>query len=566
MPCAVSTATLEGGAVFNSGTGLYNVNGPTKAALASPNCAALNSGDKVGTLVSSGTTAGYNAGAGFDLATGLGSLNIANVVNAWTSQIGTMPSTVTVAPQPNSITPDTPLQVNISVAGASGTPTGNVSLSSGSYLTSGTLSNGSASITIPGNSLTGTGNQFIAKLTASYGGDPTYAQSSGSANVTVTKRIPTVTVVPATLSTNSNLPLNVTVNVSGAGTIPTGTVTLSASGTTFSSGKNLSNGTIAFTIPANTFTASGNVTISASYSGDITYTPATGSATVAVTSVPVLTPTITVTPTPASIATGQTLNATVSVSGSGVTPTGIVTLSATGTSSTANATLSNGSAAFTIPPNTLSAGNVTVTVSYSGDSNYSSGVKTFAVTVTQSTFLLSATTPSSVKQGSPATSTITGSTPTPNTFYTGNVTLSSCTITSAPNNASFLPGCGVSGSISFNNGTPTGSATAMVTTTASAELVYPRFGNGRGLLGFSGGSVLAFLVILGISARDRRRWRTIIGMLMLLVTLSTLSACVAKTSSSSSGTTTGTYTFTVTGTGDDPAATKASTTFTVTVN
>ena len=106
----------------------------------------------------------------------------------------------------------------------------------------------------------------------------------------------------------------------------------------------------------------------------------------------------------------------------------------------------------------------------------------------------------------------------------------------------------------------------MVTTTASAELVYPRFGNGRGLLGFSGGSVLAFLVILGISARDRRRWRTIIGMLMLLVTLSTLSACVAKTSSSSSGTTTGTYTFTVTGTGDDPAATKASTTFTVTVN
>jgi hypothetical protein len=43
----------------------------------SPNCQVIHSGDEVGTLE------GYKTATGFDLATGLGSLNVANVVNAW---------------------------------------------------------------------------------------------------------------------------------------------------------------------------------------------------------------------------------------------------------------------------------------------------------------------------------------------------------------------------------------------------------------------------------------------------------------------------------------------------
>jgi len=43
----------------------------------SPNCQVIHSGDNIGTLE------GFTATAGFDLATGLGSLNVANVVNAW---------------------------------------------------------------------------------------------------------------------------------------------------------------------------------------------------------------------------------------------------------------------------------------------------------------------------------------------------------------------------------------------------------------------------------------------------------------------------------------------------
>jgi subtilase family serine protease len=184
MPCAVSTQTVEGGAVYNSGSGLYNVNGPTAAALASPNCAALNSGDKVGTLVSSGTTPGYNAGAGFDLATGLGSMNIANVVTAWTgtSLIGTTPSTVTVTPASNTVESDLPLSVPVTVSGSSGTPVGSVSLSAGNYSGSGVLSSGAYTFTVPAGSFTSGGTQTIS---ATYNGDSTYAVSTGSASVTV---------------------------------------------------------------------------------------------------------------------------------------------------------------------------------------------------------------------------------------------------------------------------------------------------------------------------------------------------------------------------------------------
>ena len=50
---------------------------PCDATDSSPNCSVIHSGDEIGVL------SGYNAVEGFDLATGLGSLNVANVVKAW---------------------------------------------------------------------------------------------------------------------------------------------------------------------------------------------------------------------------------------------------------------------------------------------------------------------------------------------------------------------------------------------------------------------------------------------------------------------------------------------------
>jgi subtilase family serine protease len=54
----------------------------------SPNCQVINSYEGTDDMV--GTLEGYSAGRGFDLATGLGSLNVSNVVNAW--PISTVPA------------------------------------------------------------------------------------------------------------------------------------------------------------------------------------------------------------------------------------------------------------------------------------------------------------------------------------------------------------------------------------------------------------------------------------------------------------------------------------------
>jgi hypothetical protein len=183
MPCAVSTSTIEGGAAYNSNTGSF-VAGTTYSALASPNCTAVNSGDVVGTLVSSGTTQGYAAGSAFDLATGLGSLNVANVVNGWPVVTLTGSKTATVSVTPASTTPESDLSLNVTIAvnGSSGTPSGSVSLYAGSYAANATLSAGGASFTIPAGSFTSGGSQ---KITVNYSGDSTYGAATNTAAVTV---------------------------------------------------------------------------------------------------------------------------------------------------------------------------------------------------------------------------------------------------------------------------------------------------------------------------------------------------------------------------------------------
>jgi hypothetical protein len=107
-----------------------------------------------------------------------------------------------------------------------------------------------------------------------------------------------------------------------------------------------------------------------------------------------------------------------------------------------------------------------------------------------------------------------------------------------------------------------------------AELAYPKL-PGKGWMGAGGGAVLALLVFFGIPAR-RRSWRQMLGILVLMVALGSLSACGGGGSSGGGGgggggtgdpgTTAGTYTFLVQGTGTPSVTPAVSTTFTVTVN
>jgi hypothetical protein len=92
-------------------------------------------------------------------------------------------STVTLVPASSTITNGQTDAVSITVAGVSGqpTPTGTVTLASGTYSAQQTLSGGAVSITIPAGAL----SSGADTLTAMYSGDGTYAGSSATASVTV---------------------------------------------------------------------------------------------------------------------------------------------------------------------------------------------------------------------------------------------------------------------------------------------------------------------------------------------------------------------------------------------
>jgi subtilase family serine protease len=278
--CKAESATVGNGCYFNDVDTSTNAMACDNGAggYQSPNCTVIHSGDEVGIL------SGYSSQSGFDLATGLGSLNVANVVNAsgvW-NQSGTTAATVTVTPASGTINSNQSLAVAIKVTGGSGTPTGMVTLASGSYTSAAaTLASGSASITIPASTFTSSGT---VTLTATYRGDTTYASSTGTASVTVTLMqllTPTVTVTPASNSIDSDQSLSVTVALTGAGATPTGTVSLAGGGYS-STAETLASGSASITIPANTFTTFGSVTLTATYTGDTVYAAGTNTATVTV--------------------------------------------------------------------------------------------------------------------------------------------------------------------------------------------------------------------------------------------------------------------------------------------
>jgi subtilase family serine protease len=293
------------------------------------------------------------------------------------------------------------------------------------------------------------------------------------------------------------------------------------------------------------------------------------------------TATVAVNPPSSSITALQSLSLTVTVTGSSTAPTGTVTLSGGGYTSAAELPQSTSSLVatytFTILAGGLSSGTDTLTAIYNGDaSDKNYGIATGTATATVSggvsgaTYTLAATTPAAIAPGATATSTVTVSS---STGYAGTVALT-CALTLGPSGASYTPTCQVNpATVTLSSGTTSGTATVTVSTTAAtSELLYPKLpGRNNGLFGAGGGAVLALLVFLGIPAR-RRSWRSMLGVLVLMAALGSLSACGINggggtVTPSTPGTSTGTYIFTVTGAGNptvSPAPTAAM--FTVTVN
>ena len=295
--------------------------------------------------------------------------------------------TVTVTPASPSVTTAQSLKVSISVAGGSGTPTGSVVLSSGTYASpAATLSAGSATVTIAAGSLATGSDTLTARYTPDSASVGSYNSASGIGSVAVTSSTatPIVTVTPASGAITTAQSLNVGIAVTGSAATPSGSVVLS-SGAYTSSSTALTSGSATITIPANSL-AAGPDSLTATYTPDSasspTYGSASGTATVTVMQ-GIKAAAVTVKPEEASLPFAENLIVTATVSDGSVSPTGSVTL-VSGSFTSPAMTLSSGTATFYIQPGSLAKGSNTLTVTYAPDAGSSSTyqVSTGSATVT----------------------------------------------------------------------------------------------------------------------------------------------------------------------------------------
>jgi hypothetical protein len=257
----------------------------------SPGCTITNPNDELGLLN------GYTANAGYDLASGLGSVNAYNLATNWNSASSTfLASRTTLTPSSSSGVYGTPLQVSVSVAatsGEGGTPGGSTSvILGGAALTNGftggpfTL-NGSGQASGQINGLPAGSDTLLA----TYGGDVIFGGST-SAGVPVTiaqaQTTSSFTASRSSLAAGDSVTFFLTIETQSTANSPTGSVvfTDSTNGATLgtvavqpaidAAGNSIA--TASFNVLASGLTSGVN-SVTAAYSGDSNYT---GSASTAI--------------------------------------------------------------------------------------------------------------------------------------------------------------------------------------------------------------------------------------------------------------------------------------------
>jgi hypothetical protein len=365
----------------------------------SANCVLGTSGQTKGFYAESG----YPATVGYDRASGLGTVDVANLISNWAG-VTFKPSTTTLSISPTTFAHGKAVTVKSTVTPKSGTgtPTGSVGLVSTDAIAYSndlgvfTLASGAVSSstdTLPGGTY---------QVIADYSGDGTYsASSSAPVTVTVTAEKDTLTtsgwfVNPTDgnlypLSAGMSIPyggevyldtqpvgVNEVKPVLGATTPATGAITFTDKSTT------TKNATVALNSqglaewnPASL--AVGSHTISAAYTGDSSYSAAT--ATAATLTVFKGTTTIYVQPMETSVAAGS--NVTVDLllfsdylSLSGTLPTGSITVTLGGQSQTVSSPFKswgatgNSTQEVVVTFAKVPAGILPLTASYSGDANW----------------------------------------------------------------------------------------------------------------------------------------------------------------------------------------------------
>ncbi len=185
--CSSSTATLPNSCVFYD---IIKGNNSVACTGASPNCSNTTSGQfGIMATTTGGSTPAFNAVAGYDLATGLGTVNVTNLLAKWASPslIGT---TLTLAgPTSSTIGASVTFTGTVTKASGTATPTGAVLLedqSTGMVVDSTTLS-ATATYTITTSLLPAASSAY--NLIAHYGGDGNFSGNNSSPiNMTVPKQ------------------------------------------------------------------------------------------------------------------------------------------------------------------------------------------------------------------------------------------------------------------------------------------------------------------------------------------------------------------------------------------
>jgi trimeric autotransporter adhesin len=410
---------------------------------------------------------GYNATPSYDMATGLGSVDLSQLVSLWTAtNFASTSNTLTagtsydsMSSAPISVMHGTPL--NFATAVTPGDATGQFSIVSTNSANAASYSDfGSLDGTGTGNLTTNDLPGGTYTVYAYYAGDTSHtgSRSSNGISVTVSPEPSTTTLsfgsydpityaitegvstVPYGVNTFVNAqpfgnssPVDWTGNLAADG-IPTGSVTFtSADGKTQSAAIN-SLGVAQLSVPS---LAPGTYTYQASYPGDASFAPSASTS-----------QTLTVTKAPTSFQlqadaaalnpVGQvSLQALLQTDSIGLYPTGSVSAQANGhTYPPAGASPGqlNGTDAnlfvFSIPASDLVAGSNSITVSYSGDSNYQPASAGMSVTVAGigGSYTLSGPSQPLVVEASQQTSTTISVTP--SNGFTGQIAMT-CSVSAA---------------------------------------------------------------------------------------------------------------------------------------
>lgn len=579
-------------------------NNSVVCASGSPNCG------------TNGFLTGYNAGTGYDYASGLGSVDVKNLIADWTNvKLGATSTTLQLNNSTAAYAGTHGANVTFNVNVTPATATGVVAIVDNADETAGgtaagsqnngqlaiTLASGAGSMTyngLPGGKYT---------VMARYGGDTSNAASTSSGISVDISAEPSTTTLEVNAYdaqtgnqiSNTSIPYGSEVVadalIAGANEpnttqgIATGTVTFK-NGTAAFGTASVNNANVASYPPLSNSGfvafAPGSYNLTASYSGDASFTASSASTGGAFTIVKASTTTA-ASANPTTVATGgsTTVTATItSYANDGNNPSGSVAFSLGGTtlatatnlsttySQSGNTVYAVTTASASISASQLAAGSNSITATYSGDANYTSSNASLTVTGpsgTSGTPTIALTNSGNISVTAGATTGNTSTiTVTPGGGFTGAVNLS-CAVTTSITNPNDPPTCTVGSSVTIN-GTTAATSILSVATTASTTSALASPLN-KFFLG--GGATLALVFFFGVPGR-RRAWRAVLSVsalgVLALIAIAGTTGCGGSNGGGGGktipGTTAGTYSVTVTGADASTGKITSNTVVTLTVN